>query len=162
MELAFDKEQSDNRKEWINKVLKEIREKGSIVDYTNKKVPVNHFINTELALFSIYNLERSIPNVLDGLKPTQRKILYGCMKKKLFKEKKVSELYGDISSMTHYHHGDAALQETIIKMAQEFIGSGNAQLLFPSGQFGTRRLLGDDAAHFLGIFISERLGTYCI
>lgn len=40
----------------------------------------------ELILFSRADLERSIPSVMDGLKPGQRKILFACFKKKLYKE----------------------------------------------------------------------------
>ena len=45
-----------------------------------------------------------------------------------------------------YHHGEASLHGTIINMAQSFCGSNNINLLFPSGQFGTRRMGGKDAA----------------
>lgn len=47
-------------------------------------VPCSH--GQELILFSRADLERSIPSVMDGLKPGQRKILFACFKKKLYKD----------------------------------------------------------------------------
>jgi len=102
-----------------------------------------------LIQFSNYDNIRSIPSICDGFKPVQRKILYGCIKKKLFNPKdelKVSQLSGYISSLTSYHHGETSMMMSIINMAQNFIGSNNINLLFPSGQFGSRVMLGSDHA----------------
>lgn len=148
MVLAFDKDYADQRKEWILAALKE----NNKVDYTKKEVPVQYFCNNELVKFSIYDNERSIPNVVDGLKPSQRKILFGCLKKKLFQGKdgsgeiKVAQLSGYISEHSAYHHGENSLQETIINMAQDYVGSNNLNLLHPQGSFGTRLENGKDAA----------------
>lgn len=148
MVLAFDKDYSDKRKDWI---LDALRQKNK-VDYTKKEVPVKYFCDNELVKFSIYDNERSIPNVIDGLKPSQRKILFGCLKKKLFQGKdgsgeiKVAQLSGYISEHSAYHHGENSLQETIINMAQDFVGANNLNLLHPQGSFGTRLENGKDAA----------------
>jgi DNA gyrase/topoisomerase IV subunit A len=104
---------------------------GEAVNYSD-------FINKELILFSLADCERSIPNLVDGLKPTQRKILYSCFKSKSKKELKVSQMAGDVAKTTAYHHGEASLQSTIVAMAQNFVGSNNINLLYPSGQFGSR------------------------
>lgn len=155
---TFDKDQADQRKDWIREALRTKRE----IDYNKKTVQVDYFINRELVQFSIYDNIRSIPNVIDGLKPSQRKILYACLKKKLFLksdgdgEIKVSQLSGYISENTEYHHGEESLQGTIIKMAQEFVGSGNLNLLIPSGNFGTRMSGGEDAAAARYIFTALR------
>ena len=51
---------------------------------------------------------------------------------------KVSHLADYISEQTAYHHGESSLQTTIIKLAQDFVGSNNINLLEPIGQFGNR------------------------
>ena len=45
-----------------------------------------------------------------------------------------------------YHHGEQSLYETMIGMAQNYVGSNNIELLCPDGQFGTRLQGGKDAA----------------
>ena len=76
--------------------------------------------------------------MIDGLKPSQRKVLYGCFKRKLETEVKVVQLAGYIAEMTCYHHGEASLYATIVNMAQDFVGANNVPLLAAAGQFGTR------------------------
>jgi len=138
---AFKKGFEDDRKEWI----KENTGKNTSLDFTVIKQSFSQFVNNELINFSIADLERSIPNLMDGFKPSQRKVLYGCIKKGLYSDIKVAQLSGYISEHTSYHHGEASLQGTIINMAQDFVGSNNINLLFPSGQFGTRLQGGKDA-----------------
>ena len=104
------------------------------------------FIDKELIQFSHADNHRSIPSVVDGLKPAQRKILYGCFKRRLDADVKVVQLAGYIAEQTAYHHGDASLHATLINMAQDFVGSNNLPLLVPSGQFGTRAQGGKDFA----------------
>lgn len=89
---------------------------------------------------------RSIPCIADGLKPGQRKVIWGCFKRKIKKEIKVAQLVGYISEHAAYHHGEASLGTTIINLAQEYVGANNLALLKPSGQFGTRETGGKDAA----------------
>jgi len=95
--------------------------------------------------FSIADNLRSIPSVVDGLKPGQRKILFACFKRKLKSEIKVAQLSGYVAEHSAYHHGEMSLCQTIINMAQEYVGSNNLNLLMPLGQFGTR-LGGKEAA----------------
>lgn len=139
--LAFKKELSNERKHWI--------QDGCInppVENVDKKVNYTDFINNELRVFSISDNERSIPHVMDGLKPSQRKVLYACRKRASNSEIKVSQLSGYVSSETCYHHGEQSLMSTIINMAQNYVGSNNMNLLKPIGQFGTRLMGGKDAA----------------
>lgn len=75
-----------------------------------------------------------------------RKILYGARKRNLTSEIKVAQLAGYISEQTHYHHGEASLQATIVNMAQDYVGSNNINILEPIGQFGTRLVGGRDQA----------------
>ena len=141
--LAFEKKRADDRKQWVSNYDREL-----VLD-TIKEVNVSDMINKELIHFSVYDNIRSIPSVVDGLKPSQRKVLYSCFKKKIFKpsdEIKISQLSGYVAENSCYHHGDQSLQETIIGMAQDFVGSNNINLLFPSGQLGSRLLGGKDSA----------------
>lgn len=116
------------------------------MNHNVNEITITDFINKELILFSRADNERSIPNVLDGLKPGQRKVLYTCFKKNLKNEVKVSSLSGAVLEQAAYHHGDTSLQGTIIAMAHDFVGSNNINVLHGEGQFGTRAQGGKDAA----------------
>ena len=142
--MAFSKkeESSNVRKTWLSKYDRE-----STLDYDSQQVSIDDFINLDLIHFSNTDNIRSIPNIMDGLKPSQRKVLFSCFKRNLTgKEIRVAQLAGYTSEQAAYHHGEASLQGTIINMAQTFIGSNNIELLDPIGQFGTRILGGKDAA----------------
>ena len=84
------------------------------------------------------DLQRSIPSMVDGLKPGQRKILFCSFKRNFIKEAKIAQFSGYVSEHSAYHHGEQSLASTIIGMAQDFVGSNNINLLLPNGQFGTR------------------------
>jgi len=116
------------------------------VDHNVKRLSYEDFINKELIHFSIADNLRSIPSVVDGLKPGQRKILFACFKRKLKSEIKVAQLSGYVAEHSAYHHGEMSLCQTIINMAQEYVGSNNLNLLMPLGQFGTRLMGGKEAA----------------
>lgn len=107
---------------------------------------INDFVNKELVLFSRQDCVRSIPSMIDGLKPSQRKVLYGCLRRNLTKEIKVVQLSGYISETVLYHHGEQSLNQTIVSMAQDFVGANNLNFLVPNGQFGTRIMGGRDSA----------------
>ena len=96
--------------------------------------------------FSKYDCDRSIPNLMDGLKTSQRKIIYTAFKRRLFKEIKVAQFSGSVSEISCYHHGEQSLNGAIIDMAQNYVGSNNINLLEPKGQFGTRLQGGKDSA----------------
>ena len=145
IELAFKKTEADSRKDWIRKYTEEFEG----LDYLTKKdISMTDLINKELVLFSISDNVRSIPSIVDGLKPGQRKVLFACFKKNLIgkSEIKVAQLAGYVSEQTAYHHGEHSLQETIINMAQNYTGSNNMNLLEPIGQFGTRLMSGKDSS----------------
>lgn len=95
---------------------------------------------------------RSIPSMVDGFKPGQRKVLFACFKRKLKVEIKVAQLGGYCAEHSAYHHGEQSLTQTIIGLAQNFVGSNNINLLSPNGQFGTRSNAGRDAASARYIF----------
>ena len=81
IDLAFSKKKADERKEW----LRQFRP-GTYLDHNVDEIPYSDFINKELILFSMADNIRSIPSVADGLKPGQRKVIWGCFKRKLKKE----------------------------------------------------------------------------
>lgn len=146
-ELAFSKKKADARKQWLGNFVP-----GTFLDHSTKKITYTDFVNRELILFSMADNMRSIPSVVDGLKPGQRKVLFACFKRNLTKDKKVVELAGYISEQTAYHHGEVSLQQTIIGLAQNFVGSNNINILEPSGNFGSRLQGGSDAASARYIF----------
>jgi DNA topoisomerase-2 len=140
--LAFDKKSSDLRKTWLGEF-----KSGTFLEADeNGQVTYSDFVNKELILFSVASNVRALPSVVDGLKPGQRKILYACFKRKLTKEIKVAQLAGYVSEHTSYHHAETALADTIVNLAQNFTGSNNINLLYPSGQFGSRLEGGKDSA----------------
>ena len=96
--------------------------------------------------FSKYDCDRSIPNLVDGLKTSLRKILYTSFKRRLTNEIKVAQFSGSVSELSCYHHGENSLNGAIVGMAQNFVGSNNINLLEPNGQFGTRLQGGSDSA----------------
>jgi DNA topoisomerase-2 len=150
MTLAFSKAQADDRKEWLAKHMA-APPKG--IPYGSiKTLTVTDFIHRDLANFSAEDIKRSIPHVADGLKPSQRKVIYACLKKNLTSDMKVAQLAGYVAEQTAYHHGEASLQGTIVNLAQNFVGANNLNLLEPSGQFGTRLAGGKDAASSRYIF----------
>lgn len=61
------------------------------MDHTIDEIPISDFVNRELILYSMADNVRSIPSLVDGLKPGQRKIIFACFKRHLTKrEIKVS------------------------------------------------------------------------
>jgi DNA topoisomerase-2 len=144
MSLAFAKAQADDRKSWLTRHM---AAPPPGVPYGHvSALPVTDFVHRDLANFSAEDIKRSIPHVADGLKPSQRKVIYACLKKNLTADMKVAQLSGYVAEHTAYHHGEASLQGTIINLAQNFVGANNLNLLEPSGQFGTRLAGGKDAA----------------
>ena len=141
IELAFSKKKADDRKEWLRQF-----KPGTYLDHSGSGVSYTDFVNKELILFSMADNIRSIPSVVDGLKPGQRKVLFTCFKRNLKKDVKVVELAGSISGMTAYQHGDTSLHGTIVGLAQTFVGSNNINCLEPSGNFGSRLQGGSDCA----------------
>ena len=139
--LAFSKKQADSRKRWLANY-----DRNNILDITENKLTMHDFIYKELIHFSNDDNIRSIPHVLDGLKPSQRKVMFTLLSSKNNDEMKVSQLAGSVSLKTSYHHGEASLLQTIVSMAQNFVGTNNTNLLVPIGQFGSRLMGGKDSA----------------
>jgi DNA topoisomerase-2 len=146
MNLAFSKKLADERKQWLSSYDPKRSIKPTVDTGGKKHVPYSRFVHDELIHFSNADNLRSLPHVIDGLKPSQRKILFGCFKRNLKSEVRVAQLAGYISEHAVYHHGEASLNQTITSMAQVFVGANNINLLAPVGQFGSRLLGGKDAS----------------
>jgi len=141
IDMAFSKSRADDRKEWMNNYVE-----GTYVDHSKPTLTYDDFIKLELVQFSKYSVMRAIPSIMDGFKPSQRKVLYSCFKRNMRSDVKVAQLVGYVGEHSAYHHGEMSLAGTIISMAQDFVGSNNINLLVPSGQFGTRIQGGSDHA----------------
>ncbi|KAL7869965.1 hypothetical protein AOLI_G00139530 [Acnodon oligacanthus] len=151
--LAFSKKKVEERKEWLTSFMinrRQRREHNLPEEYLYGKetssLTYHDFVNKELVLFSNSDNERSIPCLVDGLKPGQRKVLFCCFKRNDKREVKVAQLAGSVAEMSAYHHGETSLMMTIVGLAQNFVGSNNLNLLQPLGQFGTRLHGGKDSA----------------
>lgn len=147
LDMVFRKTRSEDRKTWL-----ENYDKDASLDTKKTSITYNEFVHNELIHFSKYDCERSIPNIVDGLKTSQRKILYCAFKRNLNKEIKVAQFGGYVSEHSGYHHGETSLMQAMVSMAQNFVGSNNINLLQPNGQFGTRLQGGSDSASERYIF----------
>lgn len=156
LELAFG-DMADERKLWVSCYDRNVKP----IMLEDNKITIDELINKELIHFSNEDNLRSIPLLYDGLKPSQRKILYTCIKKHIdnhYPEKKgmrVDVLTSKAIATTCYDHGNVSLMEAIVNMAQDFPGSNNLNLLIPSDNFGSIKLGGDD--HAAGRYIHTKL-----
>ena len=147
IDMVFNKKRADDRKTWLEGYDREL-----YMDTNESQVTFKEFIGKEMIHFSKYDCDRSIPNIMDGLKTSQRKILFAAKKRNLKNEIKVAQFSGYVSEHSSYHHGEASLNGAIVNMAQNFVGSNNINALVPSGQFGTRLKGGSDSASERYIF----------
>jgi len=147
IDMVFNKKKSEHRKEWLSTYNRD-----GVLDTNQLQISVCDFVDKEMIHFSKYDCDRSIPNLMDGLKVSQRKILYSAFKKNLVSEIKVAQFSGYVSEHSGYHHGESSLNGAIVNMAQTFVGSNNINVLMPNGQFGTRLQGGKDSASERYIF----------
>jgi DNA topoisomerase-2 len=147
IDMVFNKKRADDRKDWLK-----FYDRDAYLDTAKTNVTYEEFIDRELIHFSKYDCDRSIPNLMDGLKISLRKILFSAFKKNLTSEIKVAQFSGYVSEHSGYHHGEASLNAAIVGMAQNFVGSNNINLFMPNGQFGTRLQGGKDSASERYIF----------
>ena len=128
IDMVFNKKRADDRKDWLVKYDRKL-----VLDTNKKEITYEDFIDKEMIHFSKYDNERSIPNMMDGLKTSLRKILFSAFKRNLVNEIKVAQFAGYISEHSCYHHGEMSLNKGIVGMAQEFVGSNNINHLIPRG-----------------------------
>ncbi|CAL9216144.1 unnamed protein product [Arabidopsis halleri] len=142
IDLAFNSDKPEDRRTWLKNYTSDTH-----LDRTGlQKIRYSEFINKELILFSKEDNRRSIPEMIDGLKPGQRKTLFCSLARDWKTECKVSVLTAHAIDRSDYNHGEQSLASTIIKMAQDYVGSSNVNLLLPMGQFGSQIFGGQDAA----------------
>lgn len=147
VDKVFNKKRAADRKDWLHDYDPE-----RYLDTNQTTVTYEEFIDREMIHFSKADNDRSIPNLVDGLKTSLRKILFTVFRRNIRKELKVAQLSGSVSELSGYHHGEASLHGGIVGMAQDYVGSNNINLLLPNGQFGTRLEGGKDAASERYIF----------
>ena len=98
IDLAFSKQNSDMRKSWLLNYTSALSERNPALDapshLSTGVLPLSDFVHKELIQYSHADNIRTIPSVMDGLKPGQRKVLYACFKRGLTEEMKVSQLSG--------------------------------------------------------------------
>jgi DNA topoisomerase II len=143
LDMVFRKKRAEDRKSWLASYNPK-----AFLDKSSGTYSVRDFIDFELIHFSHYDNIRSIPRLMDGLKPSQRKVLHTLFKYPIAEggEVKVAQFANKVAEKTEYHHGEGSLAQTVVGLAQTFVGSNNLPLLHAGGQFGTRLLGGADAA----------------
>lgn len=153
IEKAFDKKLVNQRKQWLQEFMNNginILSEDSVLynrSSESKNISYGDFINKELVHFSNADNIRSIPNIIDGFKPGQRKVMhvvFGMSFSGKKNEIKVEQLAGYVSANSAYHHGEDSLKLTIINLANDFVGSNNINFLNPIGQYGSRLQGGKD------------------
>lgn len=168
--VAFDKNYSEDRKRLITQYSESLEElktpqvdapqqgqetEQHFVDVINKTEEpalsqtmfLTDYLQFELPKFYYDDCKRSLPNAIDGLKESQRKIVYTAKLRGLHKtELKVAQFAAAVAEKTAYHHGEQNLANTIINLAQSFVGSNNIPLFTEGGGFGSRLVGGKDAA----------------
>lgn len=148
LSLAFEegKKRANDRKKWISNY----DESELAVIKTPR--PVTDFFQHEFRAYSLAAVKRSIPRLMDGMKPVHRKVLY-CMFKRWPKGIsgnradfiKVPQFAGYVMEHAGYHHGEVALYDSIIGLGQDYLtGPNNLPLVKKKGNYGTRRKKGKD------------------
>ena len=150
IDMVFSQKRSEDRKKWM------LGTNPKDVEKYETPTPISSFINNEMITFSLSDNIRSIPNLYDGLKPSQRKIVHTVLEKNITSDYPVASLGGVVKSQTKYHHGESSLEQGIVNLAQNYVGSNNLPLLVPEGQFGSRLQGGKDAAssRYINTFLS--------
>lgn len=124
----------------------------------NMQIPVRRvedFFDNEYCEYAKYTISsRAIPSVIDGFKPSQRKIAYAANRLwKTGSEKplKVFQLGGQAAAISFFHHG--SLDGTIIGMTQSF---KNSMPIFEGiGQFGSLRSPEAGAPRYVGVKFNQ-------
>ncbi|MCK9445428.1 toprim domain-containing protein [bacterium] len=147
IDLVFNDKRSDDRKEWLLNYIP-----GIEVDKFANKTTYKSFFDEEFIQFSMADNIRSIPSIVDGFKPSQRKIMYTMFKNNYKEKVKVGNFSGAVIEKSSYHHGNQSIEGAVINLAQDFINTNNINLLEPLGNYGSRLKGGKDAASSRYIF----------
>lgn len=119
----------------------------------DKSINVTDYVNTDHKAFSVFNSIRQIPQLIDSLKPSQRKILFAALEYN--KEEIVDRLGMFAAARTNYKSGGENMSSTIINMAQAFPGTNNIPYFDRDGQFGS--IMGKDASspRYISVAVSD-------
>lgn len=165
--LGFDRTEADARKLWITRDMKENNEFGELIKPVQEELAstffvegdlgLSTFVDTQLRIFAKMTLRRALPSLIDGMKESHRKAVYGILSQKLKAPATVEQIAGKVKEIAGYHHGNASLEDAIIGMAEGYVGANNIPLLMNNGMVGSRMggrrpggstvSLGGDAAH---------------
>ena len=140
IKILFSKEDIEKKKN----LLENYKKKD--FDFKIKKMSIKKYMKKYILKYFIKSNKNIIPSITDSLTSNQRKIIYTIQKKKILNEIKISKLITKIELTTNYYNDPTLLSKEIIKLAQNYIGSNNINLLKPIGQFGTRFKKGIDHA----------------
>lgn len=117
-------------------------------------VPLENIVKEEYRTYQIYTLmDRAIPYLQDGLKPSQRRILYTLYKNQSKGLMKVSSLTGLV--LTLHPHGPASVESSIVNLAQDYTFSNNYPLIDKKGYFGERMETQAAAARYIECKLGE-------
>lgn len=168
LEIAFGNHKPEKgkvapRKQWIQEPLAEqkIVEKGGMY-----KQKISNVLNSVLKQFSYDNIVRGLPGVNDGLKISQRQLLYAMAEKTNYgqmrtdgqpAEFKIPTVASSTIEKVHYTHGETSLYDAAFNLARNYIGANNLPMFLPIGQFGTRDQNGADGsqARYLNVRMSR-------
>lgn len=143
--LAFNPEQTDERKDWIAEDL------PNPVDLVEGEQSITNLIRMDLIYFFHQAVIRAIPQLEDGLKEVQRKLLWCLYDSK--KITKVPTLGSKAITDSKYHHAD--MDKPLIKMAQTFAGTNNVPFFTGEGNFGNRGNRKAAASRYISAKISD-------
>ncbi len=102
-----------------------------------ESVPLEAIVKDEYRTYQIYTLmDRAIPYLQDGLKPSQRRILFTLWRNQSKGLMKVTGLTGLV--LTLHPHGPASIESSIVNLAQDYTFSNNYPLIDKKGYFGER------------------------
>ena len=142
----------DKRKNWVMSCdPKKVLERANGMN----EMPIVLFQHLSNIHFALDNCHRSMVNIVDGLKPSYRKIMYTLFSKgntATSKTEKVAAVAGEVTKFAKYMHGEASLQETIFTMMKYWAGTNNIPLLNDHGSIGSR--LGDKHAQARYVFLT--------
>jgi DNA gyrase/topoisomerase IV subunit A len=117
-------------------------------------------IDTEFREFSMYTIEnRAIPSALDGLKITQRKLLYAMITEYKGNKTKVAELGGGLAKL-NYHHGEGSAQGAAIGLGSDW--NNNAPIFTGHGNFGSRLVPEAAAPRYIFASLSDNFKKFFV
>lgn len=119
-----------------------------------EQLKVSEYLDTTYKDYAYYVVEsRALPSVIDGFKPTQRKIVYVSDRNIRKVSNKVATLAGKIISEAQYHHGNVSCEGAIVNMAQDF--KNNMPLFNRIGQFGSLKSPVASASRYISVTLSD-------